>query len=136
MADDSTRIPGCHDVCGNIFDHNAACADRAIVANTDARTNNTAAANPHIIPNINFSSKVAARKSDFGIGGMKSSVNLHVGAAQQIFANVNSIAVENHAAKIHVQSVSRINIAAVVAVKRRLDFNFGADCTEQFGKDF
>src|SRR6476469_90620 len=136
MPDDSARIPRRHDVWGNIFDNNTACADRAIVANSDSWTNNTATANPNIIANINFSGEFSARKSNFRVCGVKSGVNLYVGPTQQILANVNSIAVENHAAKIHIQSVSSINITAVVAVERWLDFNFWANCTEQFCENF
>lgn len=61
---------------------------------------------------------------------MVGGVNLNVWPAKDVIANFNSIAIENDAAKIHVKFVTYINIAAVVAVKRRLDFNVRAN----FGK--
>jgi hypothetical protein len=67
MPDNSARIPRSHDVCGDIFDNNTDCTDRATIADRNSGANNTAATNPHIIANINLAGEFSARKSNFRV---------------------------------------------------------------------
>ena len=133
MPDNAARIPRRYNIWGDIFHHNTAGTDRTVIANSNSGANNNTATDPNIIADINRCREFEAGQSNLRICRVKSSINLHVGTAQYIFTDVNSIAVEDRATKIRIESVTCINIAAVVTVERRLNFNCFANRTEQCG---
>lgn len=52
------RVARCYYVVWNVFSHYAACADSCVFANRHARTDNRAAANPHVVTNPNRRSQL------------------------------------------------------------------------------
>ncbi len=58
-------------------------------------------------------------------------VNLYIGSAKDIIANVYGVAVENHPAIVHVKAIADRNMAAVIAVKRWHDLGLLTNASKQ-----
>jgi len=115
----STGISHRDHVGWNILRDHTPRADRRVVANGDSGTDDRPAANPNGVANRDWGGKLSSGEADGGISRVICRVDLHVGSAEDIIANMHRVAIENDAAVVHIKAIANENIAAIIAVKRR-----------------
>ena len=70
-----------------------------------------------------------------GVGGVERGVNLHVGRDQHIVAYDDAVIVQKRAVHVHFAVVAKIDVVAVIRIKRRGDPQVGAAPAQQFGQN-
>lgn len=123
----------------------AARTDDDIVADSDARQQNGTTADPDIVSDDNrrrlgtAEGKGAVLSGSVepvgSIGRVKGGIDLYVGCNQRIVADDNAVVVQKGAVHVDFAVVAKIDVVAVVHIKRRCDPQVFAASAQKLGQD-
>lgn len=108
-------------VSGNITDDNRTGTNRCAVADGDAGQHRHAASYPHVVADPYGARPLHAGVALLWIGGVTSRQQTHVGPDEHIVADRYLGLIENDEIEIGEEAVAHLDVAAIVAIERRVD---------------
>lgn len=114
----------------DIADDHRACADRAIVANSDAGEDSDAAANPAIVPNGDGACPLVACIALGGVCAMACGIDTDIGADKGVVADSDIGLVEDSEMEIGKEALAHADMFAVVAIERLIDKDMLVACAQ------
>ena len=108
-------------VVGDVVHHHRACSDGAVIAYADPREDGYGAAYPAVVAYANRFRPLHARVALGGVSAMAGSINGYIRTYESIIADVDGSLIENGEVKISKETLSYMDMLAVVAVERLVD---------------
>lgn len=131
LFDDAAGIADGDTIGGNVMGNNRACADSAVIADSNARENGNRASYPTVVSDSNRLRPFLACIALGGIGAMAGSVDRYIRSDESIIADSNECFIENRKMKIGKESLTYTDMFTIVAVKWLIDKDILITTAEQ-----
>lgn len=121
MFDDATWIADGDAVGGNVAGNDRACADGAVIADSNPRKDSNRAAYPAVVANRNRLCPFLAGITLGGVGAMAGSVDRDIRSDKSVIADGNECFIENRKVEVGKEPFTYTDMLAIVAIEWLID---------------
>ena len=132
--DDPTRVPGGQDIRRDVSGNYAARPDSGVVSDGDARTDDGAAPDPHVVTDRDGFRQLGPLDPLLGLEWVGRGVDVDTRAASHIRSEADPGTIEDRAVEVQIEMIPSIDVAAVFTEERRLDLDASPCAAEKLAQ--